>query len=756
MTGAALDQFEHVWLMDFEFHQPDGERPAPICMVAREFHTGLTVRYWADELATMSGPPFSIGPDSLLVAFYASAELGCFRAMGWPMPARILDLFCEFRNHTNGLVVPCGNGLLGALAFHGLDAIGAVEKDSMRDLAIRGGPYTETERRDLLAYCETDVAALARLLPVMLPTIDLPRALLRGRYMAAVAAMEWTGVPIDVFSLETLRKNWRALQGELIDRIDSEFGVFVPAGRELNPESTLGGEILRTAEDWRIDPYALAEVADAVWHEERQAVLEQQEALTAARAATGLTAGRIANWENRGRDYSTWPGLDVRARELAAELPALGIGTGFEHGTGFDDTDYARALWDLLRAGARPARPKHDRGILTRAAEMVAVGEKVPRTERRSFNVRRFAEWLARSGIPWPRLDSGLLALDDDTFRQMSRAYPVVAPLRELRHSLGEMRLLADLAVGSDDRNRCLLSPFRSTTGRNQPSNARFIFGPATWTRALIQPEQGRAVAYIDWAQQEFGIAAALSGDGAMMGAYASGDPYLTFAKQAGAVPSGATKESHREERAQFKICALAVQYGMGAKSLAQSLCVSEAKGRQLLELHRQTYPAFWKWSEGAVNHAMLRGWLQTAFGWRIRVGVDSNPRSLANFPMQANGAEMIRLACCLATERHIEVCAPVHDALLVEGPIDRMVDVVAETRAAMGEASRIVLDGFELQTDAEIICWPDRYMDGRGVKMWNTIMGLLAETRDEHPKRSCSAGNTPGPSYKESYKEST
>ena len=50
----------------------------------------------------------------------------------------------------------------------------------------------------ILDYCESDVVALARLLPRMLPHIDLPRALLRGRYMAAAAAMEHAGVPIDV------------------------------------------------------------------------------------------------------------------------------------------------------------------------------------------------------------------------------------------------------------------------------------------------------------------------------------------------------------------------------------------------------------------------------------------------------------------------------------------------------------------------------------------------------------------------------
>ena len=81
-------------------------------------------------------------------------------------------------------------------------------------------------------------------------------------------------------------------------------------------------------------------------------------------------------------------------------------------------------------------------------------------------------------------------------------------------------------------------SAFRSRTGRNQPSNSKFIFGPSVWLRGLIKPPPGHGVAYVDWRQQEFGIAAALSGDAAMQAAYLSGDPYLAFAKQAGAVPA--------------------------------------------------------------------------------------------------------------------------------------------------------------------------------------------------------------------------
>ena len=429
----------------------------------------------------------------------------------------------------------------------------------------------------------------------MLPTIDLPRALLRGRYMSAVARIERNGVPIDVSTLDLLRRNWSRIQDQLIAKIDADYGVY----------------------------------------------------------------------------------------------------------------------------------------------------------DGRRFKADRFATWLAQAGIPWPRLESGRLDLSDDAFREMARGYPNIAPLRELRSALSEMRL-SDLAVGRDGRNRTMLSAFRARTGRNQPSNTKFIFGPSVWLRGLIKPPPGCGIAYIDWQQQEFGIAAALSRDPLMMDAYHSGDPYLAFAKQAGAAPADATKATHKAVRDQFKSTVLAVQYGMGAESLAQRIGQPPIRARELLRLHRETYRVFWRWSDRAADHAMLTGSLHTVFGWTIQVPAAANERSLRNFPMQANGAEMLRLACCLATEQGIEVCAPVHDAVLICAPLDRLEADIAQMQDIMREASRIVLDGFELGTDATVVRHPDRYMDERGTVMWQRVMQLM--NRLEASRGSivpltgpcCSNDNTP------------
>jgi DNA polymerase I len=563
-------EYRAVWAVDFEFIAHPGGRPVPVCLVAHELHSGRTIRLWRNQFGPT--PPYSVDAGSLFIAFYASAELGCHRALGWPMPERILDLFTEFRALSNGLPTVAGSSLLGALTHFGLDNIGATEKEDMRELVLGGGPWSEQEQADILDYCESDVDALKRLLPAMLPTVDLPRALLRGRYMAAVAQMEHNGIPIDTMMLDRLRCNWSSIQDQLIAAIDRDYGVF----------------------------------------------------------------------------------------------------------------------------------------------------------EGRTFKADRFAAWLARNHIPWPRLDSGRLDLEDGTFRQMAKAHPVISPLRELRSSLADLRL-ADLAVGDDGRNRTLLSPFRARTGRNQPSNSKFIFGSAVWLRSLIKPSPGYAVAYVDWSQQEFGIAAALSGDMAMQAAYHSGDPYLAFAKQAHAVPDNATKATHGPTRELFKQCVLATQYGMEAEALALRIGQPPVAARDLLRAHRETYRTFWRWSDASVNVAMLRGIIWTAFGWPLRIGAESNPRSLRNFPMQGNGAEMLRIACCLATERGIEVCAPVHDAVLIMASIDRIEADTAAMRAIMAEASRTVLAGFELGTDATITRYPHRYSDGRGAVMWDRVCKLIA-----------------------------
>lgn len=567
--------FKSVIAIDFEFYAPAGENPRPLCLVAKNFVTGETHRYWEDELVQMARAPFDVGPDTLCLAYYASAEMNCFLYLKWQNPSRIVDLFAEFRCVTNNKVV-AGHSILDALKWFGLEGIEIARKDDMRQLAMRGGRYTEEEKQNLMDYCETDVIALENLFLKMKSAIDLPRAIFRGRFMAAAAKIEFNGIPIDVPRLREIESNWPEIQTALIRRVNDEFGVY----------------------------------------------------------------------------------------------------------------------------------------------------------EGLSFRGHLFVDYLNRNNMRWPTLPSGSLDLKEQTFEDMAKIYPQITTLHELRSALAQMRS-SSLPVGVDGRNRTLLSAFRSVTGRSQPKSKSFIFGRSAWFRHLIAPENGRAVAYVDWSQQEFGIAGALSGDTAMIDAYASGDPYLEFGKQAGAIPPDGTKKTHGKEREQFKQCALAVLYGGGAGLIGMRTGLSQVEAKDLILAHRKSYPKFWSWINTAVDSAMLGKGLQTVFGWQYHSSPKTKHGTILNFPMQANGAEMMRLAACLLTENGIKVCAPVHDAFLIEDSVENIEESVSNAQDLMANASRIVLaDKLTLRSDAKIIAHPNRYEDERGTKMWETVLSILNELR--------------------------
>jgi DNA polymerase-1 len=400
--------------------------------------------------------------------------------------------------------------------------------------------------------------------------------------------------------------------------------------------------------------------------------------------------------------------------------------------------DQPRALWRgrYAIAAARMERvgipidvPLHQRLSENWAAIRHALIVDVNRTfrvfdEHDAFKTDWFADLLVRLELPWPKLPSGALALDLDTFDDMARFHPILRPLYEVRSSLGETRLTG-LSIGPDGHNRCLLSIFQTVTGRNAPSPSEFVFGPARWMRGLIKPPLGYGLAYVDWSAQEIAIAAALSSDERMIAAYLSGDPYLAFARDAALVPVDATKHSHVEIRETCKTIVLGINYGMGPDSMAVRADITRAEARSLLSLHRHTYKRFWQWAENTVATALFSGEMQTQFGWRRRTVDNPNVRSIQNWPVQSCGAEMMRAAAIAATEAGIAVCAPVHDAFLIMAPLDCLEADVAAMRAIMTAAAEAII-GIPIRTDAKIVLPPDRYMDPRGEKTWNKIMGLL------------------------------
>jgi DNA polymerase I len=379
-----------------------------------------------------------------------------------------------------------------------------------------------------------------------------------------------------------------------------------------------------------------------------------------------------------------------------------------------------------------------------------------------------FNAWLVKHDIPWLRTESGLLATDKDTFREMAKVFPIIRPVSELLQMLAEMRLF-DLTVGSDGRNRTPLWSFASKSGRTQPNSGEYIFGPSVWVRGLIKPPPGYVVIYIDYCQQEYAILAYRSGDPKMIEAYESGDPFLKFGEQIGATPEEAI-----ENRDMYKTCIHGINYDMSEYSLAARISAvggsrSIGYARDFKRQYWNTYHVADRWLDNEICEVSRLRYMQTVFGWTYHIDPDprgfvpKQVRSFRNFPMQGNGAEMLRWACIYLTEAGIEVCATVHDAVLIQAPIDKFEDVVAEARQHMDRASRLILNGPRVRTDAAAflssgdkwvwkgasdmpkkiaakdLVWPGRYMDKRGgrilhtdkvetMPMWDRMMILLRE----------------------------
>ena len=337
-----------IWVVSFGPKWAPGIGWKPSFLTVRELSSRRNVTLDHVALFAASRPPYPTGEDALLVGFVGEAIVACHLSLGWPLPSHLVDLRVEFRNLANGQTKPCGDGLVGAVVWFGLHASEAI-----------------CSRRTLVDG-DRDVTALEQLFHAMCPELDLPRAILRGRYLVAAARIEATGIPIDVVKYSALKRHWR--------------------------------NIVRTM------------------------------------------------------------------------------------GTSVSD--------------AKPS----------------------------------------------------------------------------------------SLAIGRDGRHRAPLCPFASRTSRNQPGSAASLMAAPGWLRRLIKPDAGKGVAIVDWAQQEFGIAAALSGDQRMIADYRTGDPYLALAERYGGDTALLSRDTLRDA---FKACALGVLNGIGASGLARQINCPASEARLLLQEHR-------------------------------------------------------------------------------------------------------------------------------------------------------------------------
>ena len=550
-----------------------------------------------------------------------------------------------------------GAGLTAAVGQCFGEFLDTAHKRAMRDLILSAPDFTDVERREVMAYCSSDIVylpdlffelsrRLARALHGQLSAEEIRRAqLLRGGFVASIAKMEAEGFPLRVEAVRNLRRNFEAARDTIIrDLVENHFPFF----------------------------------------------------LRVKRRASDL----LGAWVDKESQFRAF--LDSRG--LLSKWPR----------TVDEDTGKPTAT-------------------LSREDKVLAEYDGVP--ELRAY---RQARKLIRQ-LQWFREPDEMKRRKEGDFFD---------------------------TVGADDRQRAFLGPFGTQTGRNAPKASRFIPAMSSWLRVLIEPPPGWVVYGIDWASQEFAIAAVMSRDANMMAAYQSGDPYLYFAIRAGAVSEvdgeawkwekKARKSSHEvttperdelfhrvtELRNLFKSTTLGLQYGMGKEKLAVKLTVDTGRrvtvdeADRLIQLHRRVYPTYWAWLEKVSNHYERKGVLTLWDGWAL-LGDNENFLSVRNFPVQGTGSVTMREAVRRGHREGLRILTPLHDAIYGICREDEAEEHPATLGRCMDEAVSAVLgDRLKIRQDLGIHRHGEPWVEEKGEKFYKLLGKYLEPMETEEDLR--------------------
>lgn len=257
----------------------------------------------------------------------------------------------------------------------------------------------------------------------------------------------------------------------------------------------------------------------------------------------------------------------------------------------------------------------------------------------------------------WRRTETGMPILKEDYLKELSLIIPEVSSLRTAIKSLNTLNS-ADLREQVvDGYIKPKTFAFTAVTGRNglKPT-AGYLLNLPAWLRRIINPHPDMYLAGFDWSQQEIAVAAALSGDTKLLEAYQTGDIYLALGKMSGHIPEDGTKSSHKKQRDLFKALQLGLGYGKGVQSLGydiwgimqedgMSLIDAKIKAQEIFNWHKRTFNTYWEWNNKLISQARSNGWIESLDGWTEWVSRMTKDTQLKNFPSQANGAVMLRIA---------------------------------------------------------------------------------------------------------------
>lgn len=221
------------YAVDYEYIPQDDGDLKIVCGVAKNLFSGATERRWRDEMGR--APFFDCGPNAVLVAHNAQAEIEAHLALGWSLPCNVICTFAEHMLDTNGADVPvpynARGSLLAALKCNNIAARQDTEKRNTVQRILKGPPYSEQEKSNILAYCEQDVDDVSVLFSHLWERGSrdnphyLDQALLRGEYSKSMGIMTRVGMPVNVPLHDTIVTNWPLIRNALLESV-GHYGIF--------------------------------------------------------------------------------------------------------------------------------------------------------------------------------------------------------------------------------------------------------------------------------------------------------------------------------------------------------------------------------------------------------------------------------------------------------------------------------------------------------------------------------------------------
>lgn len=208
---------------------------------------------------------------------------------------------------------------------------------------------------------------------------------------------------------------------------------------------------------------------------------------------------------------------------------------------------------------------------------------------------------------------------------------------------------------------------------------------------------EGSVFLAVDYSQIELRLLAHLSGDEHLVRAFNEGEDF--HAETAARVFGVPVSEVTPDLRSRAKAVNFGIVYGQQAYGLSQSLHISMAEARDMIDRYYEAYPGVRTFLDNVVVRAKQTGYAETMYGRRRHIPElkAKNPqlrgfgeRTAMNHPMQGTAADIIKIAMARVSRRLEEedfaahMILQVHDELDFECPIDEVERLTAMVQDVM------------------------------------------------------------------------